>query len=443
MACKITLIGGGSSVFTPQLMHLFLETKVLKGSTITLMDIDEKNLRLMDTLCRRLVEVNKSDLIIESTTNQRESLLNSDFVIVSIAVGGIEVWEHDIEIPAKYGVYQSDSCDTTGPGGIMRGFRHIPVLLSICQDLQEVSPDAWILNYTNPCTINAIALRQIPSVKSIGLCTIAAMPRLAQGLADHVGVDAEEIQVPALVAGINHCPSFVELRLHDGRDGLSMIKKKPKNKLEKAIIEAFGIVPYSEDHFRGYVPFLIELDEEYKGSFQGLKLKYGWKTHNLEKNRSRRRKWQNLVERWTRNEEDVPGSLSVLSSDESIEVVEIIECLLGERKTDIFAVNTLNQGAISNLPHDAVVEISSVVGSFGIKPICVGDLPENYATHLRKHIDAQKIAADAAVKGDRELALQAFLRDPLISSRLTVDRAKELLDELFEIEKPYLEHFYH
>jgi 6-phospho-beta-glucosidase len=211
--------------------------------------------------------------------------------------------------------------------------------------------------------------------------------------------------------------------------------------LEKAIIEAFGVVPYSEDHFRGYVPFLIKLEEEYKGSFQGLKLKYGWNTHNLEKNRSRRRKWQNLVEGWTTNKGEMPESMSVLSSDESIEVVEIIECLLGERKPDIFAVNTLNQGAISNLPNDAVVEISSVVGSFGIKPVCVGDLSENYAAHLRKHIDAQKIAAEAAVKGDRELALQAFLRDPLISARLTVDRAKELLDELFEAEKPYLGHF--
>jgi alpha-galactosidase len=441
MSCKITLIGGGSSVFTPQLMHLFLASKALKGSTITLMDVDEQNLKLMDTLCRRLVEVHKSDLTIESTTNQRESLVNTNFVIVSIAVGGIDVWEHDIEIPARYGVYQSDSCDTTGPGGIMRGFRHIPVLMSISNDLQEVSPDAWILNYTNPCTINATALKQVPSVKSIGLCTIAAMPRLAQGLADHVGVDVEQIQIPALVAGINHCPSFVELRLRDGRDGLAMIKKNPKNDLEKAIIDAFGVVPYSEDHFRGYVPFLIELEEEYKGSFQGLKLKYGLHTHNLEKNRNRRRKWQNLVEGWTKDKGVMPKSLSVLSSDESIEVVEIIECLLGERKPDIFAVNTLNQGAISNLPDDAVVEISSVVGRFGIRPICVGGLSENYAAHLRKHIDAQKIAAEAAVKGDRELALQAFLRDPLISARLTVDQAKDLLDELFEAEKPYLEHF--
>lgn len=441
MACKITLIGGGSSVFTPQLMHLIVQSEALRGSSVTLMDVDRDNLKLMDTLCRRMVEYHRSDLVIESTTDQRASLTGADFVIVSVAVGGIAAWEQDIEVPAQHGVFQSDSCDTTGPGGLMRGFRHIPVLLEIWRNVQDVAPDAWILNYTNPCAINTMALKQVGCERSIGLCTIAAVPRLPEVLAEYAGVDAESIQTPAIVAGLNHCPSFVELRLRNGSDALPLIRKRPKNELVKAIIDSFGIVPYTEDHFRGYVPSLIELEEEYDGSFQGLKLKYGLATHNLDKNRNRRRKWENLAREWAANKESVPESWSVLSSDESIEVVDIMECLIGARPPDIHAFTTVNGGAVTNLPADAVVEISSVVGSFGVKPICVGDLPEDYASLLRKHIDGQRVAAEAAIKGDRELALQAFLRDLLTSSRLSVDGTRALFDDMFEKEEPYLAHF--
>ena len=141
MRKKITVIGGGSSTFVPQLMRLFIGSEVLKGSTLTLMDIDARRLEVMDRLCRILVEKEEADFGIESTTDQRESLIDADFVITAISVGGMDAWEKDIEIPARYGIYMAIA-DSIGPGGIMRALRHIPVLASVVDDLSEVAPQA-------------------------------------------------------------------------------------------------------------------------------------------------------------------------------------------------------------------------------------------------------------------------------------------------------------
>ena len=158
MKKKITIIGGGSSTFVPQLMRLFINSEVLRGSTIVLMDIDEARLEIMDRLCRTLIETEGIDLTIDSTTHQRESLTGADFVISAISVGGMAAWEKDIEIPAKYGVYMTIG-DSVGPGGIMRAFRHIPVLTGVVDDMAEVAPNAWLFNYSNPVSSIMTAIK--------------------------------------------------------------------------------------------------------------------------------------------------------------------------------------------------------------------------------------------------------------------------------------------
>jgi alpha-galactosidase len=138
---KITIIGGGSSTFVPHLLRLFMQSATLKSSTITLMDVDARRLEVMETLARRLIEKEEADLTVRSSTEQRTSLVGADFVIVAIAVGGLAAWEADVEISGRYGVF-TEIHDSIGPGGIMRAFRHVPVLASICADLEEVSPHA-------------------------------------------------------------------------------------------------------------------------------------------------------------------------------------------------------------------------------------------------------------------------------------------------------------
>src|SRR5438067_4036667 len=225
MGKKITIIGGGSSTFVPHLLRLFMESTTLKGSTITLMDVDDRRLEVMDTLAHRLVEKEEADLTIRSGTEQRASLAGADFVIVAIAVGGLSAWEADVEISGRYGVF-TEIHDSIGPGGIMRALRHVPVLASICEDLQEVSPHAYVLNYTNPATANALAMRTVPSINSVSLCSCVAEPCNPQWLGAWAGVPSEEIAMPPLVAGINHCAGIVALRLKDGRDALEMIRRR-------------------------------------------------------------------------------------------------------------------------------------------------------------------------------------------------------------------------
>jgi alpha-galactosidase len=201
MTYKITIIGGGSSTFTPQLMQLFMRSQVLQGSTITLMDVDAHRLETMHTLCAQLVEKEGSSLSIESTTDRRESLVGADFVISAISVGGMDAWEKDIEIPAKHGIYMTIA-DSIGPGGMMRAFRHIPPLVAVCKDLEEVAPQARVFNYSNPATTNCIAMRRASTIDVTSLCTCSNVPRRANYLARWAGVEPDELVLPAPAGGL-------------------------------------------------------------------------------------------------------------------------------------------------------------------------------------------------------------------------------------------------
>jgi len=423
---KITIIGGGSSTFTPQLMRLFVESNVLRGSTITLMDIDAHRLEVMETLSRKIVKTRNAALQVEGTTNQRESLIDADFVVTAISVGGTYAWEKDIEIPARYGVYMPIA-DSIGPGGIMRAFRHVPVLVGVGKDLEEVSPDAWVFNYTNPVTANTMAMNRHTKVRTVGLCTCSSIPRNNKQLSEMLGVSGDP-SLPAPAAGLNHCAAILELRFRDGRDALALTKGKIMNPILKWGLENYGILPYCWSHWLEFFPSLCQLDEEYRGRLQGLRMKYGIRAHDMEHEAARAKKWELLVEEMAR-EEGKELSLEVLPKGEGIQVVEIIEGIL-ENRNEVHVVNVRNRGAVRNLPRDAIVEVSCVVGRYGIQPIQVGPLPESLAATLNSHIAAQELTVEAALSGDRHTAYRAFLQDPQISSKLTPEQTEKLLDEM-------------
>ncbi|MEM2514066.1 MAG: hypothetical protein QXT06_02070 [Candidatus Bathyarchaeia archaeon] len=435
---KITIIGGGSSTFTPQLMRLFVSSTVLSGSTITLMDINEHRLKVMERLSKKIIEKTGADLKVETTMDQKESLVDADFVITSIGVGGNEAWGLDIEIPAKYGIYMPVG-DTVGPGGIMRAFRHIPVLISVGKNLEEVSPKAIVFNYTNPVTANTMAMRKYTKIKAYGLCTCSSIPRNRKYLGGSLGIDPNDLALPALAGGINHCAAILELKFKDGRDAFPVVKDKIRNPVISWVLENYGIFPYCWTHWLEFFPQLCRLEEEYKGRLQGLKMKYNVHVHDMIREEERVKKWEALTEKVSAGLEEL--SLDALPSGEAIEVVQIIEAIL-ENRNEIFVVNTLNNGAISNLPNDSVVEVSCVVGRYGIKPIQVGKLPEPIAATLTNHIEAQKLTVDAAVTGDRDIAYKAFLQDPQIAAKLTIEETKRLLDEMLSAHAKYLPQFF-
>ena len=443
MSKKITIIGGGSATFTPELMQLFVKSEVLTGSTITLMDVNAHRLDVMHTLSKRIVEITGADLEIESTADQREALVDADFVITAIAVGGPDAYEPDIEIPAKYGIFMH-VCDSLGPGGIMRGLRHIPVLVSVCQDLEEVSPQALVFNYTNPLSAITLAMqRQVSSIKTVGLCTCSVVPANAEYLAGLGGLDPDDLALPAPAGGLNHCAAVLRLPTKDGRDALPILKERATQPIIKWGLETFGVLPYCSGHWTEFFPALSRLEEEYQGRAQGLAMKYGMRIFDMENPncpgaRARALKWERVVEDWISDKEE--GSVDMLPTDEHVQVVGIIEALL-ENRNEVHVVNVPNQGAIGNLPDDAIVEVSSIVGGSGIMPIHVGDLPDSLAATMLTHIAVQELTVEAALSGERSVALRAFLQDPHIAAALTPEQTEHMLDEMLEAQAEHLPQF--
>ena len=442
MPVKITIIGGGSASFTPQLMRLFIESKALKGSTIALMDVDARRLEVMDTLAKRLVENEGADLTIESTTNQKESLKNADYVITAIAVGGPDAYEVDIETPARYGIYMH-VCDSIGPGGIMRALRHIPVLVSVCKDLEEVSPHATVFNYTNPLSANCMAMRRMSRLETVGLCTCSPITKNAKVLGRLTGLDPADLMLPAPAAGINHCAGIVELRLKDGRNVLPYISEQVTEPVTRWGLETFGVLPYCWSHWTEFFPQLSRLEEPYQGRLQGLKMKYDMHVFDMENPRSpgaraRARHWEEVVQGWISDKAGV--SLQMIPADEAVQVVEILGSLR-ENRNEVHVVNVPNHGAITNLPDDAIVEVPAVIGEYGFQPTRVGALPNALAATLRNHIAVQELMVEAALTGDRKIALRAFQQEPHIAAKLTPEETGRLLDEMLKAHAKYLPQF--
>jgi alpha-galactosidase len=353
----------------------------------------------------------------------------------------MDAWEQDIEIPARYGVYMTIG-DSIGPGGIMRALRHIPVLASVADDLAEVAPDAWLLNYTNPVSSILTALRMHrPEVKSLGLCSCPSITRNAHYLARWAGVEPGELVLPAPAAGINHCAFMLDVRLAGGRSALPLILERAESPVIHWALSTYGVLPYCWSHVTEFFPAMSQLAEPYRGRLQGLEMLYGLHVHDMQHERARVAKWEQLVSDWGTGRGE-PVSLNVLPSAEAIEVVSIIEALLTNQR-ELFGVNLPNHGAIENLPDNAIVEVTSLVDGYGVRPVHVGGLPEPLAGLLRSHIVAQQLTAEAGLYGDEDAARQAFIHDPQAQARLNLDEIERLRHELFVAHRDCLPQFLH
>jgi alpha-galactosidase/6-phospho-beta-glucosidase family protein len=210
----------------------------------------------------------------------------------------------------------------------------------------------------------------------------------------------------------------------------------------KWALETFGVLPYCWTHWVEFFPQMQWLEEPYAGTAQGVGMRYGIRTHDMEAERARVRRLEEIAQRWTAPEAG-PVTLADLppgDEDEGIEVIEIMEAIL-ENRNETHIVNIANRGAIPNLPGDAIVEVTAHVNAYGIRPIQAPPLPETLAAHLRNYCALQKQMVEAAVTGDRMAALQAFLLDPLLQARLDLDQTQALLDELLEAHAEHLPQF--
>jgi alpha-galactosidase len=441
MSRKVTVIGGGSSMFVPVLLRQILTAPSLRGGTVCLMDVDSDRLEPMVALARALARAEDPELTVESSTDRRTALAGADFVIVAISVGGMDAWERDIEIPGRHGIFMQIA-DSIGPGGIARALRHVPILQEICRDVAELCPEAWVINYTNPASVNTMAMQSVPGVRSVSLCSCISYLETPEWIEAVTGVDPEDLMLPPVVGGINHCAGITELRRRDGSSVLP-----PEGRTEDALInfglDRYGILPYCSKHWAEFFPQLQQLDEPYQGRAQGLMMKRGLRIYDMQEQRGRVRRWQELAARWSEPEHAAEVSLANLppgDEDRGITVGAVMEALSGGER-GVFVVNTRNGGSIPNLPESAVVEVNAMIDGYGVHPLQTSPLHPALAAHLSQHVAVQRLTLTAALGGRRDDAVLALLHDPLVAARLEAELVPVLADEILEANAAHLPRF--
>ena len=440
---KIVIIGAGSTVFTPGLIADLTGSKTLSDSTVALVDINPDAAETMARYAERVARERGVGLRVESATDRREVLAGADFVTATIAVGGVRAWERDVRIPEAHGVWQTVG-DSVGPGGVFRALRHVPELVAIAQDMEELCPDAWLFNYTNPLTPLVRGVQKVTAIKCAGLCHGVLHTRAA--IAHDLGLPHHELSLTA--AGLNHLCWVLDLR-HDGQDVYPQFRELVRGwlasppppsddpyegfqEVSARLMEIYGYYPSPGDrHVAEFFPFFLRQTEN--------GLAYGTQSGLDMTNRA----LASRDERWDRIAEQAAGraELDRRLFDEAREgerVVSIMEAIVTDKPLLELAVNVRNDGLIPNLPREAVVEAPGLVDGRGVQGVAIGPLPEGIANILGARAHQQELMVDAALAGDRTLALQALLADPLVPS---VESAVAMLDEALAAHAPYLPRF--
>jgi len=432
---KIAVIGAGSIGFTHRLVVDILSFEALQGATFALMDIDAARLDVARRLAKRCIAEGRYRAEVECTLDRREALKGADYVLVVVQVEGLKVIELDINIPLKYGV---DQCigDTLGPGGVFRALRTVPIMVDICRDMEEVCPDALLLNYTNPMAMLTWAMRKSSSVRSFGLCH--SVQGTAHQIAGWLDVPFEEMSY--WVAGINHQAWFLELA-HKGVDLYPRLREKiddPEVHGKEVVrFEMFRHLGYfvteSSGHNSEYTPWIRkrkELIQQYCAAGE----RAGGTGDILRVARTRRPEQAKKQERMAAGEEPIELERSREYGGYIINAVESGEPFR-------FNGSVLNTGLIPNLPQGCCVEVPCIADGRGVTPCHVGELPPQCAALNRTNINVQDLAVRAALAGDRHLAFLAVAFDPLTAAVLSLDEIRKMVDEMLEAQKPWLPRF--
>ena len=428
---KITFMGAGSSVFAKNVLGDVLLTPALREDLeIALYDIDgvrlEESYLMIDALNKKYNEGKAKVEKYLGVAERRDALRGARFVVNAIQVGLYDPCTIiDFEIPKKYGLRQTIA-DTLGIGGIMRGMRTIHVLKDFARDMEEVCPDAWFLNYTNPMAILTGYMLRYTKVKTIGLCHSVQV--CTEELFGGFGMDHSEIG-SELIAGINHMAWLLEVRDKEGRDLYPIIKEKAKamNATEKHgnmvrfdYIDKLGYYcTESSEHNAEYNPFYI------KSKYPELIERF-----NIPLDEYPRRCVEQIA-KWAKQRDEIMADGNIEHTRSKEYASRIMEAIVTDTPYKIGG-NVLNNGCITNLPSDACVEVPCLVDGSGIHPTYVGRLPVQCAAMNMTNINPQLLTIEAAVTGKREHVYQAAMLDPHTAAELSIDDIIAMCDELIE-----------
>lgn len=432
---KIVFIGAGSVVFSRRLMIDILSYPALADSHFALVEIDETRLDTARRVAERVIKERGSKATFEVTDDRRQALEGADYVVIMLLHGGIDVISKDIDIPMKYGV---DQCigDTLGPGGVFRALRTVPVMLDIAYDVEELCPDALVLNYTNPMAMLCWSMYRSTDIRLVGLCH--SVQGTTTKLAEYVGVPPKEIDY--FVAGINHQAWVLEMH-HKGRDLYPDIMRAVveneeliKNETTRSVMcrHLDYFVTEGSGHNSEYVPWMRKRpDLRQKYCPDGSK----WNgDHGYIKKLYARPNWAQDVEKIITDPEPIKFEVSL---EYGSSIINACETNVPYR----FNGNVPNTGLITNLPDECCVEVPCLADRTGIHPVFVGDLPAHLAGINRTNVNVQELAVEAAITGDRRAAFHAIALDPLTAAVLSLDEIKQMVDEMFEAEKDWLPQF--
>jgi alpha-galactosidase len=417
---KIVFIGAGSMCFGLTMFRDIFFSEKLRGSTLTLVDINKENLARMTGLAKLLNELSGAGLNIEQTTDRRAALDGAGFVLNATAIDRLRLWKLDYEIPKKHGIRQTLG-ENGGPGGLFFTLRTLPMVLDFARDIEELCPNALLINFSNPENRIILALGRHSRVRAVGLCEGIF------GATDHVArvMGLPKTDVDVWGAGLNHFQWLTQIRHRDtGEDLYPLLREKEATydssflPLTRRMFRAFGLwVTCSDDHMGEYVPYGWEAgdrgydfdgDERYRGEFlatlKGVLAGSG------------------AMPEWWRSPSGERGAA-------------VIAGVLHNQKRFIESGIVYNRGVIPNLPAELAVEVPVMADAAGIHPLSLGPLPDPIAKLLSVQASVQQLAVEAAVHGSKEMALQALLVDPVVNSTAA---AAKMLDELWEVNRPYI-----
>lgn len=432
---KITFMGAGSTVFAKNVLGDCILTPALQDSELALYDIDFERLKDSENMLNNINNNHGGHATVRAYTNRKEALRNADYVVNAIQVGGYEPSTViDFEIPKKYGLRQTIG-DTIGIGGIFRALRTIPVMLDFAKDMEEVCPNAWFLNYSNPMAMLTGAILRNTSIKTVGLChsVQSCVPWLLKPL--DIGVKPEETQWK--IAGINHQAWLLEIT-KDGVDLYPAIKEKALEKQRQGnhwdmvryeMMLNFGYyITESSEHASEYLPYFIK--SKYPELIEAFNIPLD----------EYPRRCINQIEEWKKMRNDLVENKNLQHKRTSEYASYIMEAM----ETNIpykIGGNVLNNGLITNLPREAVVEVPCFVDRNGVIPTYVGKLPEQLAALNRTNINPQLLTIEAAITRKKELIYMAAMLDPHTSAELSMDDIKSMCDDLIEAHGDYLPRF--
>jgi alpha-galactosidase len=446
---QVTIIGGGSYQWTPELLADLLGTPSLDGVHLVLEDIDPEPLPKMAALAAKVAESLGVTATVDTTTDQRRALEGADFVIVTISTGGFVSMTSDLQVPERHGIRQSVG-DSVGPGGVNRALRNIPVMVGIARDMEQVCPDAWLLNITNPMTTITRSICHETSVKTVGLCH--EVGNFCMDLAIALGKPAEAVR--PTVAGVNHFPVVTALDI-EGEDGFDIVRGmvdeaggleslKPyegrpeaetfsrldfvqRHTLKLTMLDMWGALPAAGDrHVAEFVPWALTEDSKWGADFNIA-------LTTIAQREAHQDGYIADVDAWLAGTKD----LQTWQSGE-LPAPVIDSLVTGQRREA--PVNIPNRGQAPDLPTDTVVESMCVIDGAGIRGRDEARMPAPFAEIVRRTVAVQELTVTAALSGDRELARAAFALDPLAGRGGLADTVA-MADELLEATSTWLPQF--